>query len=804
MINQKIKQLIVFFIGIILLFSQAGFTSLQTVYAATLENAVTIYAVDDEGNIVLKPQAVKISSETTAFEVLEQTADELDTEPFSWGLMINGINGVQTDGSNFWGFYINGSMAMQGADTTTLSHGDNIQFILTPLESEESDVNVTVLAIDGNGDSIIDDNVSVPKYSTAYDAFRVAADKKVKISTTIYSDYLTMVTDIDGILAAGECGYWATFMNDDYMSEGLVQTIIQDGDVLKLSLDQSYCEGQSGDDDPQDEGNENDDDSSTSEDEEDGTEPQDEDENEVEYTEALNAVVDYLTKNLTTMDWYGYSAIRSFGENIQSQAVDHELKSLSEDGFIENAQAIDLARIILILTAAGYDVTDIHGTNLVKELLNKRMQTNNFYIYSLLAIDSANYEIPQGTEWTRVSLVEKILELELDNGGWSFFGDTPSTDITGMALLALSPYKDQPDVKKAINRAIEAMSHLQDENGGFYEEFNGGFTSEAASMLIVGLSSVGVDATSQAFTKADRNLLEFLLSFQLEDGSFKHVIDDNKSSEFATNQAALALVAYDKFKNNDGTVFKFAKGTKQPPQPTLENTVDKIADDNQHAEVKETNEAVVITVKKGNKNETTIKLTHEVINNLIKENKKVVIDQDDAQIIIPNAVLKQLNENGETVEIKLVNKEVEGALGAVYDFEIIVGGEVVSNFESPITLKLAVDPDKVKNLDRDSVKAFYYNETTKEWEVIENSEYDPENGIVTFETDHFSIFGVFVYENSNENEVDSTPEIKDDSKADGKPLPKTATNSFNMILFGFIIAAAGVTLYIVQRRKVNG
>lgn len=72
--------------------------------------------------------------------------------------------------------------------------------------------------------------------------------------------------------------------------------------------------------------------------------------------------------------------------------------------------------------------------------------------------------------------IDRILECQLPDGGWSLFGGTSAAssgdgvsdpDITGMALQALAKYQDQPAVAKATEEALACMSKKQNSEGGF-------------------------------------------------------------------------------------------------------------------------------------------------------------------------------------------------------------------------------------------------------------------------------------------------------------------------------------------------
>lgn len=825
--NSRLQQLFMVVMAAILFLSQSGLFGLQTVNAASLDNAVTVSAVDEDGSAVLDTIAVEISDGDTAFDAIKEADEQLEWDTYDFGEMITGIGGVAADpDSDFWSFYVNGLFQDMGASSTEVTNGDNIQFILTDFTAEPQMIDVTVSAVDANGEAVITDTaVAMPQYTTAYDALlKVAASQGVKVDVSVDSEYLTFLNYLGEPLER-ECEYWSTYMNGDMMQVGLLGHTVKDGDVLELVVD-DWCEPE----DPIDEEDEKSEEPPVNE--EDEEEDEEQEVADKDYAEALQAVIAYLESNPAEMDWYGFSALHSAGANVSNDMAEDVASSINDE---YAGNATDIAKNIIILTSAGYDATDINGINLIEMLLNEDMQLSNQLVYSLLAIDSLNYPIPEDTVWTRDSIIEAFLNMELEVGGWSFFSDRPSPDITGMGMLALSAYTDDADVKASLDRAINVMSEQQGDRGGYDEEFNGGYSAESAAMVITGLSAAGVDATSEAFTKSGGNLLEHLISFQMEDGSFKHLPEDDVSSVFAINQGALALVAYDQLQNGTGPVFKFDKkeDPKNPEEPGEkpddgdEDNGDKDKDKDKNDSTDdpnkvivtkenlhqyETDHAAVVTPNHADKLANfTVAVEPEAADYLVRENKPLVIDNGNTIITIPVPVVKQLRELGETMEVNLAEQDVAEAIGAVYDFTLTVDGTLVSEFVSDIIIDLAADADEVQEPDANQVKAFHFNEETENWDVLADSTYDPAAGFVTLTTDHFSTFGVFKHDPEQKDPADddkdgaTPPSVDKDKDKDkkGKKLPKTATNMFNLLALGFVLIAAGALLYIKRRNKVT-
>ena len=135
------------------------------------------------------------------------------------------------------------------------------------------------------------------------------------------------------------------------------------------------------------------------------------------------------------------------------------------DGVLHDKKYTEYSRVIVALSAIGKDARDVAGYDLTKPLADYDKtiwQGLNGPIWALIALDSAGYPMPENpeaeTQATRQMYIDRILECQLPDGGWSLFGGTESAtagdgtadpDITGMALQALAKYQDQPAVAQA-------------------------------------------------------------------------------------------------------------------------------------------------------------------------------------------------------------------------------------------------------------------------------------------------------------------------------------------------------------------
>lgn len=239
---------------------------------------------------------------------------------------------------------------------------------------------------------------------------------------------------------------------------------------------------------------------------------------------------------------------------------DYVSENADENGRLSD-RATDNARLILALTAAGEDVTDIAGKNLLlglSDMARIQAQKLSGAVYALLAFDSLDYEIPEapgGAEsCTREALLAYILQEQLKDGGWAYSGETSEPDMTAMALQALAPYyEEDEDVKKAVDRGVARLSAMQTATGGY--AVGGVETSESAAQVIVALTALGIDPhTDSRFVKNGVSVLSSLCSFYVDGGGFRHVSGAARD-DLATAQGYYALAAYYRFLEEETSLY---------------------------------------------------------------------------------------------------------------------------------------------------------------------------------------------------------------------------------------------------------
>lgn len=233
---------------------------------------------------------------------------------------------------------------------------------------------------------------------------------------------------------------------------------------------------------------------------------------------------------------------------------------------LHGAKSTDNERVILALTALGRDPTVIAGHDLVAPLADMDWVTNqgiNGAVFALIAANSGAYTIPTdvavANQATEAKLIAFILGREVNKdtaeaGGWTLIGSEADPDITAMVLQASAPYYEKAgyaDLTQAVDRALTKLSAMQLADGGFQPaSFMGGEpTSESSAQVVIALTALGVDPTTDArFVKAGGNPMTALLSYAQNNGSFLHTKSGGGVNQMATEQAYLALVAHKRFK----------------------------------------------------------------------------------------------------------------------------------------------------------------------------------------------------------------------------------------------------------------
>ncbi|WP_337594466.1 DUF4430 domain-containing protein, partial [Vescimonas sp.] len=260
---------------------------------------------------------------------------------------------------------------------------------------------------------------------------------------------------------------------------------------------------------------------------------------------------------------------RSVPAGYYDNVVEYVKAKADANERLHPAKVTDNARVILALTSIGKDVTNVGGHNLLKGLDNMayvQTQGINGPIWALIALDSHNY--PTMGDVTREKLIQVILDAQLNDGGWDLSADKADPDMTAMAIQALAPYyRTNETVKAAVDKALEALSALQRNDGGFGSW--GTVNSESCDQVIVALTALGIDPTADSrFIKNGNTVLDALAGFYVTGGGFRHTAGGDLDG-MATEQGYYALAAYYRFANAQTRLYDMTDVTIQTGGSTV-------------------------------------------------------------------------------------------------------------------------------------------------------------------------------------------------------------------------------------------
>ncbi|GIP39393.1 hypothetical protein J31TS4_26730 [Paenibacillus sp. J31TS4] len=290
---------------------------------------------------------------------------------------------------------------------------------------------------------------------------------------------------------------------------------------------------------------------------------------EVTVTEAIYEAGKRILADGVRSEWQAVGLAKAGQTVPDSYVTGLEERIRAADGTFR--LVTDYARLSLGIAAVGGKADSFAGYNLIERIYSNEKMLNqglNGPIYALLALDSGDYAIPEGAAWSRDKLVAELIAKQNEDGGFSLGAWASDPDMTSIALTALAPYADKPEAKTAGERAVAWLAASQQPHGGFSSM--GMDSSESVAQAIIALTANGIDPTGERFTKGGVHLITKLLSFQQADGGFAHVLPGG-SNGMATEQAYLALVAYDLFTKGEGGLYRFAPAAPEPgpdPGPT--------------------------------------------------------------------------------------------------------------------------------------------------------------------------------------------------------------------------------------------
>lgn len=208
-------------------------------------------------------------------------------------------------------------------------------------------------------------------------------------------------------------------------------------------------------------------------------------------------------------------------------------------------QLYPLAMNTLNATFCGVNASNVQGSNLIDQISGFADVENSptkALAYTLIALDSNAYSIPDKSILTRDILCQSLLKRQLENGSFQILDENDNTlEITGLALTALSGYSSDDPIRSALKKGVEYLQTMQSDKqkqSAFLEE-----SCNTVSQIIIALNSLKINVDDSRFINNRKSLDEILLAFLGSDGGFKKYTSDSQSDLEATELAIIALTS---------------------------------------------------------------------------------------------------------------------------------------------------------------------------------------------------------------------------------------------------------------------
>jgi hypothetical protein len=227
----------------------------------------------------------------------------------------------------------------------------------------------------------------------------------------------------------------------------------------------------------------------------------------------------------------------------------------------------DTAKLILAALAAGRDPRDLGGIDLVSSL-EARLDDSGLYggaeagnvvsqSLAILALKAAGRPIP-------ASAVDWLVAVQLADRSWSWSGDTtPGSGDSNSTALAIQALVAADGQDAAVNKAMEYLHGIQNEDGGFPYQKPSNFGSDtdanSTAYVIQALIATGNDPASSDWTVGGNTPLAALAALQLKSGAFAWQAAVPSENFLASVQAVPAL---------EGKAFLDLTGAMNVGEPT--------------------------------------------------------------------------------------------------------------------------------------------------------------------------------------------------------------------------------------------
>ncbi len=280
-------------------------------------------------------------------------------------------------------------------------------------------------------------------------------------------------------------------------------------------------------------------------------------------TENIDTIIDkilYWKYNGTKQELLEHEVAANMGDGISEwyvvalsryqNGLDFSSCVQSLDSYItaQNLRATDKQRI-----AIAYTVMGVYNDFVVATLKNTIGSLGIMsYIYGLILTDCGSYT---NTTCSREDILDMLLSLQNNDGGWALTGTVSDVDVTAMAVQAMARYNDYAKVKISIDKALSFLSQRQKSDGDF--QSYGTPNAESTAQVMMALNALNINyKTDKRFIKNGKTVYDGMMKYQCTDGGFSHIVG-TKSNAMATVQILCALVSIQHYEKNLPSFFAF-------------------------------------------------------------------------------------------------------------------------------------------------------------------------------------------------------------------------------------------------------
>lgn len=280
------------------------------------------------------------------------------------------------------------------------------------------------------------------------------------------------------------------------------------------------------------------------------------------FDQAYAKVIEYYKNNKEITDNDTIIAMESL--NLEAENG-YELPK--DMGKIKSSSSVgDVTKTLIGEILLGNDPRNIDGTNLV-ELVENMVKEDGTVVYNEKNVTSAGDLVYvvfalYSAESNKLSqAVDILVNTQNENGSFGYGFNSENLDITGWAVEALS-LSGKTKYSENIEKAKSYLNSKLDEADGAYSYFNEqygfeeGKNSDTQAIVLSGLLTYDKDGVlSGNYNVGENDIINYLLSFQKDDGSFYWVIgNDGLTPGLSTNDSARCLGTL-----KNGTVFEKAR-----------------------------------------------------------------------------------------------------------------------------------------------------------------------------------------------------------------------------------------------------